>query len=144
MWDISHLQDWESLIDKVEPEEILDETDEPMIFTLKAKHQLFMLAYLCDSDETTNRYLLVACSYYLLHMLKKGLWPLFRVLDRPVIGIVETMCSNGTQVVTTCKRATIADIPIDVLPVPGTTLNIEHDPFYGPIDGCQTSKIRRG
>src|SRR5688572_6119946 len=62
MWAVPKLVDDKLELDSFEPEQILDFYDSPLLFTLRDRHGRLLLAYRCDANGSTERFLVVPTS----------------------------------------------------------------------------------
>jgi hypothetical protein len=95
------------------PEVVLFDYDGPSIFVFRDQHGTRILAYACDDDEATNRYIAAPTSAHIIERLQTGVLSVRAALDQPLMWILDT--SPGGTV----ERAwvtTIEELPPDALP----------------------------
>src|SRR5690606_33880115 len=71
------------------PETVLFDHDGPAIFVFRTPHEVPVLAYLCDDDETTLRYIAAPTSPQIIERLETGLLPIRAALEQPAMWILD-------------------------------------------------------
>ncbi len=113
-------------ITEITPLETLYEFDGPKIFTLSTLIGNF-IAYLCDEDEDTQRFILAPTSISFLDDLKAGNITVFEALNQSWVWVVDTDYQWMTKsIYSTC----LADLPQAILPKPTTMLWSHLQPIF--------------
>jgi hypothetical protein len=102
------------------PAKVLYDLDGPRSFTFVPADGHMYLAHWFDESEQLVRYIVVPFSPALLGRLESGQCSIREALDQNSLWIVD-IDNQGKPVSAT--RTTLADLPADELPVPGTPLS---------------------
>jgi hypothetical protein len=111
----------------------------PRTFTFLDSDGELYLALWFDENAEAVRYLVVPFAEALLHQLETGQISVREALERPCLWVVD-LDNNGK--LSTAARTTLADLPQDELPVPGTMLWPSLEPTAQLLDGRQADRGR--
>ncbi len=127
MWTISGTSATWPEIDTLDPEHVLDDYDGPRLFTLRARGGELLLAYQCDEDRATERFLLVPADAALLTEIETNTLPLrTALLERGWAWIVDRR-RDGT--IERPMRIDPHQMPDHALPAKGVRLGPDIPPF---------------
>lgn len=102
-----------------EPETILDEYDFPMLFTLRDNAGQKYLAYFCDRDDESVRFLVVTFSDRLEVKLVSGDIDLREALIQPGMWVFDL---DKKWKPIRCWNVKLSDLPANLIPKPGVML----------------------
>jgi hypothetical protein len=119
MWHVSGKTIGVGLFQPFKPLEVLYDFDGPRTFTHFDHDGQLCLAHWCDEDGETTRFLVVPFSEHLVQQLKDGELTLRDALDQPRIWLLD-IAHSGEPLAAWIVH--LADLPSDVLPLPGTML----------------------
>src|SRR5262245_12983338 len=128
MWQVEGTPD--RIRTTLEPDRLLYEYDGPRIFTSKDSADNLYLAYFCDEDERTTRFLVVTFSERLLDALTAGSMNVRDALTRPQSWLVDL--DNDWQL-TGSWRIDVDTLPTGVIPEPGVMLWRHLTPVINPV-----------
>ena len=111
-----------------EPLEVLYDFDGPKTFTHLDHDRGLCLAHWCDADETATRFLVVPITPRQIERLKQGQLTLREALDQPRNWVLEGEPSGEVRQV---WLVSFDDLPVGVLPQPGTMLLSSLEPVLG-------------
>lgn len=115
----------EGILGPAEPEEILYEAEEPVVFTLVTALGQRVMAYLADATPDTRWLLLAPCGDRLLDDLKQGRVPVRDALQASWVWLAKLGNDDQWQ---GAWAVEVADLPDLHLPQPGVMLLPEHEP----------------
>jgi hypothetical protein len=111
-WEMPGEKDEILYLEQIAPDSVLYDFDGPRIFTLKSKAGL-LLAYLCDEDENSSRFVLAPTSDRVVSDLESGNQSVRDALDQPWIWIADV---DSTGKPTSITRSQINELPPECLP----------------------------
>lgn len=99
--------------------EVLYDFDGPRTFSHHDRNAQLCLAHWCDADNDYNRFIVVPITDVLIQVLKIGAITLRDAIDQPRLWILDIAhCGKVHE----AWKVSLANIPADVLPKPGTML----------------------
>jgi hypothetical protein len=113
------------VVGNLEPIDVLCEVGLPRIFTVRLSAGFLFLAYLADEQDDAKILLLAPTSEEIIDSIKMGFIPVRDALVRTSLLMVEQSWEDRVMV---CYQVKPSDIPPRFLPMPGTTLYLEHMP----------------
>ncbi len=126
MWPVGGIVKEPGLFGPFEPEDVLIWYDGPRTFTLFDADQGLCLAHWLDEDSEVMRYAVVPIAHRHLDQLRRGELTLREGLDQPRLYVVDQANDGMVRAVWLTR---LADLPQDALPLPGTMLSRELEPF---------------
>ena len=119
MWEVPGESIAPERFDPFHPSKVLDHYDGPRIFTLTDRQNEFCLAFWCDGDDESDRYLVVPFSPSLRQELTEGRISVAQALDQPRLWVVDI---DKTGRPSRSWRSEFSRLPREILPEPGTML----------------------
>ncbi|ESX54718.1 hypothetical protein X760_27740 [Mesorhizobium sp. LSHC422A00] len=110
-------------ISSLKPSQVLDEYDEPTLFTLRSTDDQLLLAYQCGQDRGISRYLLVPADERLVAQIESNRLPLRDALVGGGWAWLIDRLAGGT--LTEPVAIDPSKLPATALPKSGTTLSID-------------------
>jgi hypothetical protein len=95
------------------PETVLLDYDGPSIFVFRDERGTRILAYACDEDETTNRYIAAPTNPQIIERLQTGVLSIRAALDQPMMWILDTSAAGKVE---RAWVTTTQELPRDALP----------------------------
>ena len=128
MWEVIGTKlDDPSTLGSFEPIEILDEYDEPLIFTSRDAAGGLLLAHSLASSNELTRYIVVVFDETLLDRYKQGLLDVLGSLRQPRSWVVDLSHDWSLHAAWTVK---LADLPSGMLPKRGVMLYPHLEPLF--------------
>lgn len=119
MWSVPGKPVDPALFRPFQPLHVLYEFEGPRTFTLADQNQELYLAHWCDEDTERVRYLVVPFSDEFVERLERGKLTLRDALDQPRLWVLDVDHTGAPQ---SAWRTSLAALPADILPKPGTAL----------------------
>lgn len=113
------------MLGSAEPDEVLYEAEEPIVFTLRTAVHQRVLAYLADASSTARWLLMAPCSDELLSDLKAGRVPVREALVASWLWLGRLDDHDQWKA---AWAVNADDLPPEHLPAPGVMLLPEHEP----------------
>jgi hypothetical protein len=126
MWEVGGIVKEPGLFGPFEPKDVLIWYDGPRTFTLLDADGGLCLAHWLDEDNEVMRYAVAPITPRHLEQLRRGELTLREGLDQPRVYVVD-QANDGAICNVWLTR--LADLPQDALPVQGTMLSRELEPF---------------
>lgn len=125
-WTVTAPQIDVASFQEITPEETLYEFDVPRIFTA---HSVMgeLLFYLADEKDGMCRYIVAPTNASIIGLMKSGVRSVRDALNQPWVWFLDTQY-NGNPVA--AWKGTLADAPIDALPVAGVMLWPHLEPVF--------------
>lgn len=118
------------------PSKLLYDFDGPRTFTFLDRDGELHLALWFDENAEAVRYLVVQFSESLVELLETGQISIREALEQPRLWVVDV---NNGGIPSAATRTTLADLPQDELPVPGTMLLPSLEPLRTAIAHQKTN-----
>ena len=127
-WDVAGERESADLFGDFEPLEVLGWYDGPRTFTLTDRVGGLRLAHWLDEDREVRRFLVVPVAPGGVEQLRRGETTPRAALCQPCVHVAD---QGNTGQIKAVWSVRLGDLPPDVLPAAGTTLNRPHEPSIG-------------